>query len=127
MTYPDDKPYPPAWDAQRRKPGSHYYRPGTLLEIVTAEDKLALYNRRVTTRALAAKYKVREDTLSNYFPGKVPKETTRDARKAKSELIAARRDYRRAVADKVKAGELGVKEAAGQLHVHPRTISRAMK
>lgn len=127
MTYPDDKPYPLDWDAQRRKPGSHYYRPGTLLETVTTEDKLALYNRRLTTRALAEKYSVKENTISALFPGKVPHESRRASRSAKTALLATRREYRRVVAERVVKGELSLKAAAESLHVHPRTMRRALK
>ena len=122
MTHEHDLPYPPEWDSQGKKPGSPYYRPGTFLESVSREDKLALFNRRITTRALAQKYEVAECYVSQLFPGKIKGNS-----RSKSVLLAARREYRKVVAAKVLKGELALQTAAAELHIHERTMRRALK
>lgn len=91
--------YPDSW------PKPDPSKPETLPSRITEDDKVALYNRRITTRALAAQYNVSEKWLSNLFPGKRPLER-------KTEKRLARAEFRRMHAQRAVKGEVSIQDAA---------------
>ena len=114
-------PYPSTWPKANGNPHK-------LVSRITEQQKLDLYNRRVTTRALALTLNVREAYLSSLFPGKVstterPRRTGRD----KSALLAARRGFRREVAGRVLKQEFSIKAAAEFANTSYRTMARVVK
>jgi len=124
MTYPAHWPRPYKYtDSTHRAT-----RRNSLLSLITEEDKIALYQRRITTRALALKYKVTECYVSKLFPGKAPiEETTRDRVKAKKDLHIVRRQFRATLVVRVLAGELSTAQAADAARISYRSMARAVK
>lgn len=73
---------PPTWPkAGAGKPGSFVYK-------VTHDELVDLYNRRITTRALALRYGVSEKWCSSLFTGKRPLEQKSVKRLARTEMRA---------------------------------------
>lgn len=105
------QPYPPHW------PQPDPNRPKSLVSRVTEEQKHALYNRIITTRALAKTLGVHEQYLSYRFPGKVPLPN-------KKLLIEARKEYKLEIAKLVLKGVYTVRAAAKVAHVSYNTMSR---
>lgn len=119
MTYPRatySHPFPESWP--RPDPG----KPHTLASRITQQDKLDLYNRAITTRALALKLDVREAYLSHMFPGKAPTHTS-----SRKVLFAARREYRIALAKRIIAEGLSVKATASDCKVPYRSLARTVR
>ena len=119
MTYPRatfSHPFPESW------PKPDPAKPHTLASRITQQDKLDLYNRAITTRALALKLDVREAYLSHMFPGKAP--THASSRRV---LFAARREYRVALAKRVIDEGLSVKQTASTSKVPYRSLARTVK
>lgn len=124
MTYPDHWPKPKKFSSD----GSRATRPTALIYLITEAEKQALYDRKITTRALAAKYGVNESYVSKLFPGKVKNtETLRQMQKEKRELRAVRKAFRVALAKRVLAGELSTSDAAIQARVAYREMARTVK
>lgn len=105
------QPYPHFWPPPDPK------RPTALASRITEEQKLALYNRRITTRALAKELGVHEQYLSYKFPHKIPI-------LSKTLLVQARKEYKLSIAKRVLANELTVKKAAVLAHVSYNTMTR---
>ena len=105
------QPYPPAW------PAPNPLKPRTLHSRISEEDKKDLYNRRVTTRALAKKYGVTEKWLSYVFPGKRPVEHKTFKRKA-------RMAFREFLARQVVAKERNIYAAAAAACTSYSTMRR---
>lgn len=105
------RPYPVTWPTPDPK------RPDALVTRITEAQKLALYNRQITTRALAKELGVHEQYLSYKFPHKVPVLDKRD-------LVQARKEYKLAIAKRVIAGEFTTKKAATLAHVSYNTMTR---
>lgn len=103
--------YPDYWP----KPDPN--KPNKLQSRITEQQKLDLYNRVITTRALAAQLGVHERYFSAMFPHKVP---ILD----KKPLTEARKAYKLQVAREVLAGKYTVAEASKVAHVHKNTMQR---
>lgn len=119
MTYPRatfSHPFPDVW------PKPDPAKPYTLASRITQQDKLDLYNRVITTRALALKLEVREAYLSHMFPGKAPTHAA-----SRRILFSARREYRLALAKKVLDGGLSIKQVATSAKVPYRSLARSVK
>lgn len=112
-------PYPSTWP----KPSVRY--PDSLASRITEEQKLALYNREVTTRDLAKALNVLESTLSACFPGKV--QSTAAARASKKELLATRKAFRTALAKRIIAGEISTMTAANNNKIPYRSMARVVQ
>ena len=108
------QPYPSFWPKPNPK------KPDLLQSRVTEADKLALYNREITTRALAKKLNVHERYLSSVFPHKVPIADKR-------ELCQARKAYRMSIAKEVIDGKHAVKEAAKICNVSTSSMLRYVR
>ena len=90
---PHIHPIPTTWP--KPNPENH----DALVSRVTPDDLSDLYNRRVTTRALAKKYEVSEKWMSFLYPGKRPLADKKVKVKAKSAFreFHAKRVLRREV------------------------------
>lgn len=108
------QPYPSFW------PKANPKKPDLLQSRITEADKLALYNREITTRALAKKLNVHERYLSSVFPHKVPIADKR-------ELCQARKAYRMTIAQEVIDGKHQVKDAAKICNVSTSSMSRYVR
>lgn len=106
--------YPDHWPKPDRR------RPTLIQSRVTEQQKLDLYNRKLTTRDLAKLLNVHETYLSALFPGKV-------AIIDKKPLIEARRAYNTEMAKLVISGRYTVKEAAGIAFTTVKTMRRFMQ
>lgn len=106
-------PYPEDW------PKPDHLRPRTLASRISEEQKVDLYNRRVTTRDLAAKLKVSEKWLSFVFPGKRPLEN-------KQSKLKARNAFREFHARRVIAGEALISTAADAACCSYSTLRRVV-
>ena len=100
-------------------------RPNSLISKITDEEKRKLYNRELTTRALAAQYRVKETWVSTLFPGKV--QALSVLIKNKKILTKARKEFRTAQAALVIAGELSTVKAAEVCRVSYRSMARAVQ
>jgi hypothetical protein len=98
----------------------------TLNEKITEQQKLDLYNRKITTRELARILGVHENYLSRMYPGKIPIEKREDISKAKLALRATRKEFRLALLEQVALGKITLDEAAAQAHTTKRTLYRLM-
>lgn len=107
-------PYPPSWPTRDPKD------PTALRSRITEDQKQDLYNRRVTTRALAAELNVHENYLSSQFPGKAP---VKDPKK----LIKARKEFRLEIARLVLTGKYNIKQAAATVHCSYNTMFRLVQ
>lgn len=110
MTYPDTWP----------KPSSK--RPKALASRITEQQKHDLYNRSITTRALATLLGVQEAYVSHLFPGKAP--TTSSCKKV---LTAVRKEFRTAQAVRVLQGQITITQAAHICSIHYRNMARAVQ
>lgn len=106
--------YPDHWPKPNRK------KPTLIQSRVTEQQKLDLYNRRLTTRDLAKALDVHETYLSALFPGKV-------AIIDKKPLIEARRAYNLEMAKLAISGRYTVKEAAAIAFTTVKTMRRFVK
>jgi|GEM_PF-4670775 AraC-like DNA-binding protein len=79
-----------------------------------------LYNRRVTTKALAKQLGVSETHLSRVCPGKIPGQK----RQYKTDLIESRKLYREELALEVTCGRLDRKKAIQLAGCSERTFWR---
>jgi hypothetical protein len=123
-TYPDKWPKPRLYSSEKGWATRH----NAFINRITEQDKEDLYNRKVTTRAIAAKYDVNESYVSYLFPGKGPvSNPVKQAEIAKAELRATRKAYRMELAAKVLKGELSTVEAADQACIASRGMARAVK
>lgn len=124
MTYPDHWPKPKKYTSETGR-ATH---PKALINRITEAEKQALYERKITTRALAAKYGVNESYVSKLFPGKVKNtETLRQMQKDKRELRAVRKAFRVSLAKRVLNNELSTAEAAIQARITYREMARTVK
>lgn len=87
---------------------------------ITEEQKIALYNRQITTRELATILGVSERHLSTYFTGKCPIPD-------KKELTKARREYKIELAKEVLQGKYTVKQASKIAYTSYSTMLRRVK
>lgn len=106
--------YPDTW------PSADPARPEALHSRITEKEKEDLYQRRVTTRELAASLGVHEKWLSARFPGKAPIPNTKV-------LIQARREYKIEMGKRVLQGLHTINEAAKMVHVSWNTMYRYVK
>ena len=111
--------YPASW------PKPIPSRPQALVTRISDTDKLALYERKLTTRALAAKYGVTEPWVSTLFPGKVKSLTA--CMQSKKELAAVRKEHRLHLAALVINKTTSVLEASQTCRVSYRTMARAVQ
>lgn len=103
--------YPATWPKPDPK------RPDCLASRMTEQDRVDLYERRITTRALAKKYGVHERHVSFMYPGKKPL-----VDQAKLALI--RKEFKLAVAKEVLEGKYTSREASNKAHVSYNTMLR---
>ena len=108
------QPYPSHWPRPDRQ------RPTTLASRITEQQKLALYNRVITTRHLAAVLNVHERYLSALFSSKVPIID-------KKPLIEARKAFKLEIAKQVNEGKYTTKEGAKVANVTYKTMRRFME
>lgn len=108
--------YPDSWP----KPNTKF--PRAVTSRITEQEKEALYNRSITTRALAERLGVREKWLSVLFPGKVPA-FSRDKRV----LRAVRKEFRDLQAKAVIAKTLKIHQAAVICRISYRSMARAVQ
>lgn len=111
ITHPIMIPYPDNWP----QPDPH--RPTSLQSRITDQQKLDLYNRKITTRSLAKLLHVHENYLSSQFPGRVP---LPDPKK----LQTARREFRNEIARLVLTGKYNINEASNVAHCSYNTMFR---
>lgn len=97
-------------------------RKNSLILRITEQDKERLFNRDITTRALAVKLGVREAYLSHIFPGK-----TETGAKGKPLLIAARREFRLIQAKLALEKSITIKQAASICNLSYRSMARAVQ
>lgn len=71
---------PPTW------PKAGAGKPGSFVNRVSHDELVDLYNRRITTRALALRYGVSEKWCSSLFTGKRPLEQKQVKRLARAEM-----------------------------------------
>jgi len=105
------KPYPLTWP----KPDPR--RPKAVQTRITDEQKRQLYNRQITTRALAQLLGVHEKYVSSLFPGKAPIPASPDLR-------AIRNEFREALALEVMRGNLSITQASQKAHTSYNTMQR---
>lgn len=123
-TYPAHWPKPRTYTSE----SGRATRPNALINRVTEAEKQALFDRKITTRALAAKYEVNESYVSKLFSGKaVNTETLRQLQKDKRELRAVRKLYRIGLAQKVLDGEMSTANAAVAANITYREMARTVK
>lgn len=103
--------YPEHW------PKPNPDKPKSLPSIITEQQKEDLYNRRITTTALAKELNVSFKWLSYTFTGKVPIHDKRP-------LIQARREYRILIACDVLKGKYSIIEAAKIVFCSRNTMQR---
>lgn len=117
------QPYPSDWPKPNQRSKL------TLVNRITEAQKLALFNRTVTTRDLADQLGVREAYLSTLFPGKVPPSANsiRGAARRRRDFLVVRRSFRAIQAQKVIAKELTVAEAADLASIGYRTMARLVR
>lgn len=108
-------PYPSTW------PKAKPTRPAIVATRITESQKLALYNREITTRDLAKALNVAESYLSEMFPGKIP-----PLDMSKTALAAVRKEFRMQEAHRVASGALKLDVAAELCRVSVRTMYRAL-
>lgn len=112
-------PYPATWPKPNTK------KPKSVVTTITEEQKLALYNREITTKDLANLLKVGSTYLSALFPGKITSITANTPKKR--ELLAIRKEYRALQAKRVLAGALTIQMAADELRISYRSMARAVE
>ena len=113
-------PYPQHW------PKPNKLRPNTVASKVTDEVKTLLFQRKLTTRQLAKELNVSEKYLSGLFPGKDQSNTKKATLKEKAELIAARKDFRLALAKEILEGKYTITEASQVAFVSYNTMLRTL-
>jgi hypothetical protein len=106
-------PYPASW------PKPNPLRPTTLPSRISEDQKVDLYNRRITTRALAQSLSVTERWLSRTFTGKRPSENKAEKRKA-------RQAFREFHANRHIRGEISLNQAADAACTSYSTIRRVV-
>jgi len=113
-------PYPDTWP----KPTHKGY---TLVCRITEQQKLELYNRVITTRALAKLLNVREAYLSTIFPGKIePSKVQRNRVQKRKIFLETRQAFRREQAARVYAGSLSIAQAAELANTSYRNMARVV-
>jgi AraC-like DNA-binding protein len=103
--------YPPFW------PKANSHKPGSLQSRITEQQKTDLFNRRITTRALAKTLGVHEKYLSYKFYTKVEIVDKRP-------LIEGRKNYKLEVALQVLKGDHSIQQAADLAFVSYNTMQR---
>ena len=103
--------YPSFW------PKADSHKPGSLQSRITEQQKRDLFNRRITTRALAKLLGVHETYLSYKFFTKVDIVDKRP-------IIEVRKLYKLEIAIKVLKGEYTIQEAANVAYVSYNTMQR---
>ncbi len=106
--------YPDTW------PTEDPARPEALHSRITEKQKEDLYQRRITTRDLAAQLAVHEKWLSARFPGKAAVQNTKV-------LIQVRREYKVEMGKRVLQGMYTIQQAANLVHVSWNTMYRYVK
>ncbi len=106
-------PYPAHW------PKPNPLRPRTLPSRISEDQKVDLYNRRITTRALAQTLNVTERWLSRTFTGKRQAENKAEKRKA-------RQAFREFHANRHIRGEISLLQAADAACTSYSTIRRVV-
>jgi AraC-like DNA-binding protein len=117
LTYPANWPKRPLTKNLELAARSVVYR-------ITEKQKLDLYNRKITTRKLAAELGVSESHLSTLFPGKVAPDYLETS---KAELRSARKAIRVDYANRVLAGKYSTREAAKVLNIAYRSMAKAVQ
>lgn len=107
------KPYPDTW------PKANPKRPSTLASRITEQEKIDLYQRKITTRELARRYETNEKYVSALFPGKEPIYN-------KKPLVEARKAFKLAVAKEVLEGKYTIRQAAKVAYVCYNTMLRCV-
>ena len=105
--------YPEKWPLPDRK------QPTLLQSRITEDQKLALYNRNISTRELASILKCHETYLSGMFPGKVPLAN-------RKELLDTRKAYKLTVAREILLGKYSIREAAELAFTSYNTMHRCV-
>lgn len=111
-------PYPDTWPKAK---GVGF----TLAHRITEQQKIDLFNRKITTRDLAKLLNVREEYLSTVFPGKIP--ATKAPRRYETErraLLDARKQFRVEQAYLVLAEKQSIKDAAKVCNTSYRNMAR---
>lgn len=109
--------YPAHW------PGPTPKRPQDLASRITEAQKEALYNRRITTKALAKELGCSMQHLSSRFPGKIPGID----RSAKTVLVLARKEYKIELGKEILQGKYTIAQAAVQACVSYNTMQRYLQ
>lgn len=116
------KPYPSTW------PKPNHRSKFAVVNRITEQQKLDLYNRAITTRDLATQLEVKENYLSKIFPGKVePLAGTKADQQQRRELIVIRKAFRLEKAMEVVNGKLTVMEASEVVHTSYRNMARLVQ
>jgi hypothetical protein len=115
------QPYPASW------PQPTGINRNLLVNKVTEQQKLDLYNRVITTRDLAKLLEVSEEYISTLFPGKVPANGLRNRATRRREFVKVRKAFRLEQAKLVLAGKLTAAKAAEQSFTSYRTIARLVQ
>lgn len=105
--------YPNTWPKPDKR------RPEAVVTRITHQQKLDLYNRNITTRALAKVLNVHPHYLSFKFPHKVKPFDKRP-------LLEARKAYKLAIATEVVQGKYTPQEGAKIACVSRSTMQRYM-
>lgn len=105
------QPVPQSW------PKPNPAKPHILASRMDPADLLDLYNRRITTRALAARYKTTERWMSQTYPGKVKVPDRRQRQQA-------RKAFREFHASRVIAGDVNLYQAANAACISYSTMRR---
>lgn len=111
MTYPDQWPKPNA-------------RTWTLVSRITDQDKLDLYNKVTTVKALAKKYNTNASYLASLFPGR---HITPRVRKKDLLLAKTREEFRFEVCKRVLRGEITIGKASEICSCSYNTMQRWVK
>lgn len=108
------EPYPDFW------PQPDAQHPEYLQSRITEEQKQQLYNREITTRALAKELGVTEKYLSFLFHSKRPIPD-------KKQLVKVRKEFQMSVAAQVVAQNLSIKKASQMAHTSYSTMLRRVR
>lgn len=112
-------PYPDTW------PKANPKAPLSAVSRITEAQKLALYNRETTSKAVALALNVGATYISTLFPGKVISMTASTPKK--KALLDVRREYRALQAKRVLDGHLTIQKAADELRISYRSMARAVE
>lgn len=105
--------YPVTW------PKANPKRPDTVASRTTEQQRLDLWERRITTRELAKQLGVHEKYVSSVFPGKQPIFN-------KKPLIEARKALKLELGREVIKGKYSISQAAKIAFVSYNTMMRAV-